>query len=314
VVAAEIGDISFPPRAIEYYTAGLIGAVDTSAVKGARPKVVLDYSYGTASFVMPNVLSKLGAEVLAVNPYGSTKLALASDPRAQAALVADLVRAAGATLGGLIDADGERLVLVDDTGHVLTATEATLAFVSLVAQANEGARIALPVNATLHAERIAADLGAEVVWCGLATPSLMAAACQEGVLFAADAQGGFIIPSFLPAFDAAAALSHLLGLLAANGTKLSKVVASLPRAHVVREEVITPWDAKGMVMRTLVEQTKDREQVLVDGVKVLHDDGWALVLPDPEEQVTHVWAEGPSEAEARAIAQEYARRIRTLVR
>ncbi len=55
---------------------------------------------------------------------------------------------------------------------------------------------------------------------------------------------------------------------------------------------MTPWEQKGLVMRTIVEQAKDRETVLVDGVKVIHDDGWALVLPDPEEPVTHVWAEG----------------------
>ena len=34
-----------------------------------------------------------------------------------------------------------------------------------------------------------------------------------------------------------------------------------------------------------------RDVLLVDGVKVLHDDGWALVFPDPEEPLTHVWAE-----------------------
>ena len=45
-------------------------------------------------------------------------------------------------------------------------------------------------------------------------------------------------------------------------------------------------------MRTPGRAGKDRELVLVDGVKVLHDDGWALALPDPEEPVTHVWAEG----------------------
>jgi mannose-1-phosphate guanylyltransferase/phosphomannomutase len=67
-------------------------------------------------------------------------------------------------------------------------------------------------------------------------------------------------------------------------------------------------------MRTLVETIKDRELVLVDGVKVLHDDGWALVLPDPDEPVTHVWAEGPDEPAARNRAQEYARRMRQLLR
>jgi mannose-1-phosphate guanylyltransferase/phosphomannomutase len=42
--------------------------------------------------------------------------------------------------------------------------------------------------------------------------------------------------------------------------------------------------------------------------------GWALVVPDPEEALTHVWAEGGSDAEARALAQEYARRVRQLLR
>jgi len=324
-VASEIGDIGFPPRAIEYYTAGLLEAVDISAIRAAAPKVVLDYSYGTSSFVMPNVLAKLGADVLAVNPYGSTKRAIGFKPAENAAQVAELVRTAGATLGGLLDPDGERLTLADDTGHVLTGTEAALTFVALAAQVNamaraaaqsgeRGARIALPVNMTMHAERLAADHGGEVVWTKLATASLMVASSEPGVILGVDGEGGFIVPKFLPAFDAAAALGHLLGLLAATGQKLSKVVASLPRAHVVREEVITPWEKKGTVMRTLVERTSDRRQVLVDGVKVLHDDAWALVLPDPEEQLTHVWAEAASEQAARLLAQEYCRRIRSLLR
>ena len=50
-------------------------------------------------------------------------------------------------------------------------------------------------------------------------------------------------------------------------------------------------------MRSLVEMSKERELELVDGVKVIHEDGWALALPDPEEPVTHVWAESSSDAE-----------------
>ena len=96
----------------------------------------------------------------------------------------------------------------------------------------------------------------------------------------------------MPGFDAAATFVKVLDLLAKHGTKLSDVVADLPRTHVVHEQVVTPWDQKGAVMRTLMEQSKDREVVLVDGVKVVHPDGWALALPDPEEPVTHIWAEG----------------------
>jgi mannose-1-phosphate guanylyltransferase / phosphomannomutase len=68
-----------------------------------------------------------------------------------------------------------------------------------------------------------------------------------------------------------------------------------------------------MVMRTSWRWQGPRG-VLIDGVKVLHDDGWVLALPDPEEPVTHVWAEAGTDAEARRLAQEYVRRIRQLVR
>jgi mannose-1-phosphate guanylyltransferase/phosphomannomutase len=84
--------------------------------------------------------------------------------------------------------------------------------------------------------------------------------------------------------------------------------------RTAHEAVVTPWEKKGMVMRTVMEWTKDREVLLVDGVKVHYDNGWALVLPDPEEPLTHVWAEADTEADARARAQEYARRIRNLLR
>jgi len=153
-----------------------------------------------------------------------------------------------------------------------------------------------------------------VVVTKLSNPALMDASTEPGVGFAANASGGFILPGFMPAFDAAATFIKVLDLLAFHERRLSTVVADLPRVHLAHEVVVTPWEQKGMVMRTLVEQSKDREVELVDGVKVRHDGGWALALPDPEEPVTHVWAESGTDADARKLVQEYARRIRQMVR
>ena len=142
----------------------------------------------------------------------------------------------------------------------------------------------------------------------------MDASTSPGVGFAADLNGGFIVPGFLPAFDGAASLVKLLDLLAHQGGSLSEVVETLPRIHLAHERVITPWEQKGMVMRTLVEHSADRQLELVDGVKVLHDGAWALALPDPEEPITHIWAEAGTDLAARQLAEEYARRIRQMLR
>ena len=89
-LAGEIGDLRFPVRTAEFYTAVLMEEIDVDTVRAARFKVVLDYAYGAASFVMPNVLSKLGAEVLSVNPYASTRQSLTFDRWEHAAQVSEL--------------------------------------------------------------------------------------------------------------------------------------------------------------------------------------------------------------------------------
>jgi mannose-1-phosphate guanylyltransferase/phosphomannomutase len=314
VFPAEIGDIGFPPRAVELYTAALEATVDIEAIRAARFKVVVDYSFGSTSFVMPNVLAKLGADVLGVNPYASTGRSLAFDADAHAQEVAALVKASGAHLGAVLDPDGEHLRLIDDSGRILADDQSLLALLQLVSSHLLGDTVAVPVNVTRHAEALAEANGAKVRRTKLATSALMDAAGEPGVGFAASNDGGFILPGFLPAFDAAASLVKLLELLARTEVRLSEVVDDLPRARIARETVVTPWEQKGMVMRTLVEMSKDREVDLIDGVRVHHDGGWALALPDPEEPVTHVWAEAATDAEARSLAKEYARRIRQLLR
>ena len=56
---------------------------------------MIDYAYGSASLAMPNVLAKLGAEVLAVNPYVSTAGMLGCDRRPHAEQAAALVTGLG---------------------------------------------------------------------------------------------------------------------------------------------------------------------------------------------------------------------------
>jgi mannose-1-phosphate guanylyltransferase/phosphomannomutase len=312
-LAGEVGDIQFPPRALEEYTVALEATVEAAAIRDHAFKLVVDYSYGAASTVMPTLLGKLGADVLAVNPYVSTAGRVAFDTDSALARVASLVRASGAHLGAVIDADGERLRLVDDQGRILSNTEALLVFVELVSDYLLGDSIALPANITERANDIAAKHSVRVVPTKLSAAALMAAASLPGVGFAADDNGGYILPGFLPAFDGAAALLKMLDLLARRGTPLSVVVDGLPDVHLVHETVVTPWEQKGMIMRSLMEMGS-RNVELVDGVKIRYGNGWMLALPDPEEPVTHIWAESTTDSEATQLAHEYSRRIRQLLR
>jgi mannose-1-phosphate guanylyltransferase/phosphomannomutase len=327
VRAGDIGDIDFSPRSIENYTADLVEAFDLPHSSRGDLKLVLDLSYGAASFVMPNLLSKVQADVLSINPYAQTPGMISVDPATSAARVVRSVRSSGADLGAVIDAGGEHLTLVDGTGHVLSNDEALMVFLELVTAGRavaKGAakggrpkpvRVALPLTVSQKAGELCAARGAEVLTTALSSSKLMEAADSGGVSFAADQEGGFVFPDFLPSFDGAAALINLIALLGRSGESLAQVVARVPELPVMRTEVETPFEQKGMVMRTLMEQLGEEgaELVLLDGIKVITPTGWVLVVPDPEEPTTHVWAEGADRADSERLSLGYVERLRHML-
>ena len=224
VTAGEIGDIDFSPRTIELYTADVVEAFGLRREAGRQVKLVLDLSYGAANFVMPNLLSKVGADVLSINPYAQTPGMISLDRVVSEARVADAVRGSGADLGAIIDAGGERLTLIDGTGRVLSDDEAIMAFIALSTKAGETGRVALPVTASDRTIRRCREYGIELMLTPLSPSGLLEAAASGGVSFASDQRGGYVFPAFLPAFDAAAALVRLLSLLEGSSTSLAEIV------------------------------------------------------------------------------------------
>lgn len=316
--AADIGDIVFPPRALEFYTAALERSVDVAMLRARRFKVVLDYSAGATAIVMPSVLAKIGAEILTVNPYASTVLATSAvEERAgRIARLAEMVRTSASDLGVLFDGDGETATVVDDRGRPLAPDELLFVLLELVTAASPGARVALPVSVGNEAERIAVRNDAQIVWSKLSASHLMelASASAPPLTFAASQEGGFIWPSVHPGYDAIATFVQLLDLLARRATPLSELRDAVPPMHVAHESVPTPWERKGAVMRAMMEHAAGARVTLLDGVKVTTDHGWALVLPDPEDPTTHVWAEGDTEAEAHRLVAVWSGHIAAATR
>jgi len=104
----------------------------------------------THAVAFRNGLPKLGAEVLAINPFASTSGALAFDRERNASVVADLVTSSRAALGVMFSPGGQQLSVIDDSGRLLSHTQLLLALIELRGPTLEGARVALPVSATTN--------------------------------------------------------------------------------------------------------------------------------------------------------------------
>ncbi|SFD08663.1 mannose-1-phosphate guanyltransferase [Streptomyces aidingensis] len=300
----EIGDLSFPASVFDAYTGSLMRAVDTTGVAESGLKIVVDAAHGSAGLVLPSLLGRLGVESLTINPGldETHPTETAEERRAGLVRLGEIVASSRAAFGVRFGPVGERLSLVDERGRIVDDHRALLVMLDLIAAERRSGRVALPVTTTRIAEQVAAYHGTQVEWTTTSPDDLTRVALKDGTVFGGDGRGGFIVPEFSSVFDAAAAFARLVGLVARTQLSLSQIDARIPRAHLQRREIATPWAVKGMVMRRVVEAAGDRSVDTTDGVRVVEADGrWVLVLPDPAEAVTHLWAEGPDDDAAREL-------------
>lgn len=196
-----------------------------------------------------------------------------------------------------INDNAENLSFFDDKGR-LVAEEMFTVFTSLLLfRKGQGGRVAVPVTAPSAVDKLAGRYSGEV----FRTKTSLSALMEE-----VDSS------QFLLSFDAIGSMAHILEFAAKEGKPLGELVESIPSFHLQKKKISCAWKDKGRVMRRLIEDTRGGNVELVDGIKVHHPEGWALVLPDPEKPFYQVYSEAYSEETADSLTDMYIEKIRDI--
>jgi len=307
----EVGEILYPPRALEYYMTGLDGALGAAGPVRHGFKVVADLGMSPASFVLPSIAGEWGIELISLRAYVDSERPRDTDLERDSMLgeLSRTVDVFQADLGISMDSTAERVTLVTGSGVVLDRDTALHAMIWLWCHAvvadTEALGVAVPVTASQVIETIAAECGRFVQRTGTSRRALASASLEPGIGFAGSRSGGFVFPRFLAAYDAVMTFGMLLRMLDHIEMTLDEVVAELPAFHLKTEAVFCPFDRKGAVMRTMAAIGQNGDEGAVEGVRIPTEDGWALVLPHATEAVVHVFAEGASDASVNATLGRY---------
>jgi len=305
----QIGEIAYPVRAREAYAQDLLRGLDAEAIRRRGFRIVVDYGYSAASFVLPLLLAPLGVEAVTAHAYASERGPRRDTREETIGQAKRLMGAVDADLGAVFDRSAERLYLLDELGREVPVEQTLLLFLRLIGSNGHRGKLAFPITVTSQVDRIVEGSGFEIVRTPASLAGLTRAAAEDGVVFAGAVGGGYVFPEFLPAYDAVASLCKLLELLTTAERPVSELVSGLPTPTLVQSELACPWALKGYVMRMLTEELKGRDVDLLDGIKLRDERGWAQVLPDPDEAVVHIYAEGETEA----VSEELAAELRALV-
>jgi mannose-1-phosphate guanylyltransferase / phosphomannomutase len=266
----------------EDYITALLEGIQEKRIQEAKFRVVVNYNHQPYLNFIPNLYNRLNCEILTA-PYQTKPEEMAS-----------FVQVTNANIGVLIGEAGETLRLITETGDVLDEETMLALYVYTAFSQGKQKEMAIPVYGSSALDSIAERLKGRLIRTKANPRSIM------------EVGGGVLNYQY----DAQYAIVHILEVMAVQDLTLSQLVGMLPDMKLLRECVPCPKDKKGRVMRKLMEDIKDTNVELVDGIKVFHPEGgWTLILPDVEQPVFTVYSQNNNPEQAKQSASLFIEKI-----
>ena len=278
-----------------------------------RLKVVVDCGNGVAGAIAPTILAALGADVVPLFCEVDGRFPNHHPDPTVPENLNDLIEAVdseGADLGLAFDGDGDRLGVVDETGHIIWADRQMMLYAGDILKRQPSADIVFDVKCSgTLAETITAAGGTPVMW--KTGHSLIKEKLREtGAPLAGEMSGHLFFNDRWYGFDDAIyAAARLLEILAADGRAASAVFGELP------EPVSTPeirLDLSEGQPHRLISALLDKAQgfdnarvTTIDGLRVDFDNGWGLVRASNTQPCLVMRFEGHDQSALESIRRRF---------
>ncbi len=294
------------------YLDDLVTLVDGVAIAGAGLSVVVDPMYGAGAGVLAQALERLGCEVTEIHADVREDFCglhpEPADPWADEC--EERVSSTRASLGFLLDCDGDRAGVVDEDGNILLPHELSpLVLGHLVENRNETGRVVVTLTCSARIARQAERLGCQLTSVPVGFSRIYREMREGDVVLGAEEYGGLAFPSHLLERDGLLSCLLVAELVAKSGRTVRQLVRDMgdkighmrytrrdvrldPAATQAFRNVLPGLNPESVAGRLPVEVSH------ADGLRLQFDDGsWVLIRPSRSDPVVRVYSEAPTEGE-----------------
>ena len=299
--AQDIAETRFDPQTTSRHRDTVLRSIDAEAVSRRRFKVAVDCCNGSASDSAPALLDALGCEVVPLNV--SMREPFPHDPEPvpeNIGVLCKTVVQTGADVGFALDADADRLAVVDEKGTPL-GEDCTVALAVHHWLRRSPGPVVVNVSTSRMIDDIAARFGSPVYRTPVGEIHVVERMLQTGAEIGGEGNGGVILRAVNPCRDSLVGMALILESLAGHLGSIGGLRSLIPHYAMAREKLLCTARDIAPSMRLLQKLYRDEKIDLTDGVKVEWADRWVHARPSSTEPVLRIIAEAPTEPEARAL-------------
>ncbi len=270
-------------------------------------KVILDTGNGVCALTAPQILEKLGCEVVTINEELDGRFPNRSpDPTAEVlSVLREIVLKEKADIGIAFDGDGDRVAFVDEKGRYVSSGNLTIPiFASSILKEKKNSKIVFDICCSTAVEEIIKANGGIPLINRVGRGYIRNRMLDEGAIFGGEHSNHLFFSDIYGFDDGVFAAVKMVELLSNSDKPLSKYVDAVPVYPSVPVREIECSDRiKFDVVKNLMKRFFDLGYKIIDmdGIKVLDSDGWVLIRPSNTVPAIKINSEAKSVEKAKEL-------------
>jgi phosphomannomutase len=279
-------------------------------------KVALDCGGASMTLSAPEIFTILGLHMVPVycdpDPTFSQR---PSDPKPKnLTTLVETVKKQRCDFGVAFDGDGDRSVIVDNTGKILSADQTGIILGKYGFKEKKGTVI-VNVECSKSVKEQLEPLGFTIKQIPVGHTFLTLEAKQEHAPLGIESSGHLILPEYFLFDDALVVPLKIAEILEHVKKPLHELVSEIPMYPTKKEEIECADEIKFDVVQQLKQKlTKEFDHVnTMDGVRVDLPNGWILIRPSNTSPIIRLTAEADNETILQDLTTKFLARTHEII-
>lgn len=279
--------------------------IDVESIKKRRFKVLLDCVNGAGSYVMPQLLEKLGCEVIAINCEKSGIFPRLPEPIPQNLVeTMKAVKENKVDVGIIVDPDVDRLVLLTEKGEPFSEENTIAQAVRFVLSKTKGS-VVVNLSTTRAVDDIAEANGCKTYHSSVGEANVVKLMKEVDAVIGGEGSGGVIYPELHYGRDALVGTVILLQQLLEFGGTMSELKAVIPQYSIAKKKIEIGSANPDEIVKKLIDKYSDAKINTDDGLRIDFDDHWIHLRKSNTEPIIRCIAESDTMEKAEKYANKY---------
>jgi phosphomannomutase len=288
--------------------------VNVDLIRSSGIRVAVDSINGAGGAVFPALLDALGVGWSGVHNKLDGDFVHNPEPRPENLTdLSALLRSEANLWGGFaFDPDADRLATMGRQGEAISE-EMTLVLTLQNLLARKRSSIATNLSTSMLIDDVAARFGISVIRTRIGEANVVEGMMRHNCGVGGEGNGGLIYPAISWARDGLAAIAIIIELMAQTRKSLSVLAGEWPHYAIVKEKIPVGSADVTALMQKLTETFSHEVTDLLEGLKIIRENGWVHVRPSNTEPIIRCYAEARSSEEANALANMVISAVRAIM-